>query len=166
MVWGFFFVVGFGFFFPSRGCKQLEKIDIFKKTILPWRWIKVQNVCLVPKNVILSVRVKIFWLEGNPASPACFERVTFCRRCCAVLSCMAVGKLRTEHKNRMYLKPFCHLFTSKVVLLGFLLVSFPHDEKNAEGSTAEGTCFWRSCFRWLGVLAGCLMPCFIRGKTR
>lgn len=59
---GLGFFVGFGlvFIFP-RGCKQ--KIDTLKKTILPWKWIKTQNVYLVPKNVTLSVRVKIFWLK-------------------------------------------------------------------------------------------------------
>lgn len=78
-----------------------------KKTILPWRWIKIQNACLVPKNVILSVRIKIFWLKGNPGFAACFERVTSYRRCCAVLRCMAVRKLQIDDKaikNRIYLK--------------------------------------------------------------
>jgi len=34
---------------------------------------------------MLSVRIEIFWLNGNLDFAACFECVTFYLRCCAIL---------------------------------------------------------------------------------
>lgn len=34
---------------------------------------------------MLLVRIGIFWLKGNPDFAACFDRVTFYLRCCAIL---------------------------------------------------------------------------------
>lgn len=138
MVCGVFFSP----FFSSWGCKQLGKIDIFKKTTLPWRWIKIQNLCLVPKNVILSDRVEEFWLKRNPGFAASFERVTFYRRCCAVPSCMAVGNLQIEHKKvECILSNSVTLSPVKGFCLDLCSFLFPTMRKMQQGSIAEGTCF-------------------------